>query len=117
MSGPHYELQLTDEQEEKLGPITTVLKVVDGVKKKLDAISEEIDGIEKVYICINTRFFLLNSTFLSYWPVLPLSQLNHQGFLQTELVEEACRGLRKRCVAATELLMQSLESLDSIVRH
>lgn len=46
---PHYELQLTDEQEEKLGPITTVLKAVDGVKKKLDAISEEIDGIEKVH--------------------------------------------------------------------
>ena len=30
-------------------------------------------------------------------------------------MEEACRGLHKRCVAATELLMQSVESLDSIV--
>ena len=54
---PHYELQLTDEQEEKLGPITTVLKAVDGVKKKLDAISEEIDGIEKVYAQTHVFFF------------------------------------------------------------
>ena len=40
-----------------------------------------------------------------------------QGFVQRELVGEACRGLHKRCVAATELLMQSMEALDSIVRH
>ena len=40
-----------------------------------------------------------------------------QGFVQQELVVEACRGLHKRCVAATELLMRSMEALDSIVRH
>ncbi|CAI8041840.1 BAG family molecular chaperone regulator 1 [Geodia barretti] len=40
-----------------------------------------------------------------------------KGFVQRELVGEACRGLHKRCVAATELLMRSMEALDSIVRH
>lgn len=44
---------------------------------------------------------------------------NHvtQGFLQAELVSEACRGLHKRCVSATEQLMQSMEALDGIVRE
>ena len=38
-----------------------------------------------------------------------------QGFLQAELVSEACRGLYKRCAAVSEQLMQSLETIDSIV--
>ena len=44
-----YIIQYTDEQEELLRPISTVLKAVDGVQTKMDAISEEIKGIEKVH--------------------------------------------------------------------
>ena len=38
-----------------------------------------------------------------------------QGFLQDELVSEAHKGLRKRCIACSELLMQNTEKLDAIV--
>ncbi|XP_064396390.1 BAG family molecular chaperone regulator 1-like [Halichondria panicea] len=38
-----------------------------------------------------------------------------KGFLQTELIADACRGLHKRCLACGELLMQNLEKLDSMI--
>ena len=50
-------VQYTNEQEEHLRPITTVLKTVDRVKTKLDAISEEIEGIEKVHTLTDTDTF------------------------------------------------------------
>ena len=40
-----------------------------------------------------------------------------QGFLQEELVPEACRGLHKRCVTCSELLMQNTEKLDAVVSN
>ena len=50
----------------------------------------------------------------SYPPPLPLPP-HGQGFLGAELVGEACRGLHKRCVAASEQLMQSMEVERAIV--
>ena len=79
------------------------MKTVDAVKKKMDAISEEIEGIEKA----QTTLHILYTYALCCM----------QGFLQAELVEEACRGLHKKCVAVSEQLMQSMESLDGIVRQ
>ena len=38
-----------------------------------------------------------------------------QGFLQAELVTEAHKGLKKRCIACSEFLMQNMEKLDAIV--
>lgn len=37
-----------------------------------------------------------------------------KGFLQSELVPEACRGVNKRCDGCTEHLMQKLETLDAL---
>nr|CAJ65915.1 BAG family molecular chaperone regulator 1 [Suberites domuncula] len=37
-----------------------------------------------------------------------------KGFVQSELVADACRGLAKRCVSCGEFLMQNLEKLDAI---
>ena len=48
-------MQYTNDQEELLHPIATVLKAVDGVKKKMDAISEEIEGIEKASMHAHTH--------------------------------------------------------------
>ena len=59
-----------------------------------------------------TSFLCVGQFAPSLPPSLPPSV---QGFLPADLVSEACRGLHKRCVAASEQLMQSLEGLDSIV--
>ena len=64
--------------------------------------------------CFNVERFSLH--LASYPPPLPLPPYG-QGFLGAELVGEACRGLHKRCVAASEQLMQSMESIDTMVRQ
>ena len=102
-------MQYTNDQEELLHPITTVLKAVDGAKKKMDAISEEIEGIEKASMHAHTHTHTIVYIYYTLACV--------QGFLPAELVGEACKGLHKRCVAASEQLMQNTESLDAIVCH
>ena len=49
------------------------------------------------------------------WWCIILFLLILQGFLQGELVAEAHKGLKKRCIACSEFLMQNMENLDALV--
>ena len=55
---------------------------------------------------------------LGMWtPVLYVTDVSNavQGFLQKDVIEEACKDLLKRCTACTGALMQNIEKLDAVV--
>ena len=76
-------------------------------------IFENLNWLSLSFDIFLTYSFLLNQLVLDvHW-----YYYHHyiQGFLQAELVAEAHKGLRKRCTACSELLMQNVEKLDAIV--
>lgn len=84
--------------------IEAIGKAVDKIEGRINEIEKEIDGVEKV------RQFCLCD-----WIFVLFSYLIFKGYIPVDRIEEACKGLHKRCVVCSEQLMQNTEKLDTIV--